>query len=149
MRTVIFAAADRPQMERALAVRFAVFVDEQRVPGEIEVDEHDMQDPRAAHVLVIDDDETPIAAGRLYERDVAVVQIGRMAVLGPYRGRGIGALLLDTLMAEARRRGYVRAVLHAQTHAKGFYEKAGFIAHGDAFDDAGIEHIEMTKALDS
>ena len=71
-----------------------------------------------------------------------------MAVLAQWRGRGVGRLLLDALLHEAAERGAVRALLHAQVHAIGFYDRAGFITVGDEFDEAGIPHRKMERALD-
>ncbi|HMZ77178.1 MAG TPA: GNAT family N-acetyltransferase, partial [Rhodocyclaceae bacterium] len=69
--------------------------------------------------------------------------VGRMAVLPAWRGRGVGRAVLTALMAEARRRGLSRLVLHAQTHAEGFYAGFGFVAEGEVFDDAGLPHRTM------
>jgi predicted GNAT family N-acyltransferase len=143
---VDFFGVDDQRMTEALAIRFKVFVDEQHVPGEIEIDEYDRKGSKAVHALVYVEDK-PVSAGRFYEKDSRTVQIGRMAVLKDVRGLGFGRSLLDALAEEAKRRGYTEARLHAQTHARGFYEKAGFIPHGNEFDDAGIPHIEMKRRL--
>ncbi|MHB8463172.1 MAG: GNAT family N-acetyltransferase [Vulcanimicrobiaceae bacterium] len=129
-------------MRSARTIRFAVFVDEQKVPAEIEIDEHDREDTTAVHALALIDAQ-PVGTGRFYVRTDGGVQIGRMAVLADRRGHGIGRALLDALVAAARKRSYSHVVLHAQTHAIGFYERAGFFAHGPEFDDAGIAHVEM------
>lgn len=142
----VFSVTDRARMEAALAVRFPVFVDEQRVPADEEVDAHDRDDPHARHVLVRDGG-VPVAAGRYYRVDDTTVQIGRMAVLASARGRGIGRLMLDALVADARERGYTRASLNAQVHALGFYEKAGFTAYGPTFEECAIVHRAMDRSL--
>ncbi|GAC1550721.1 MAG: GNAT family N-acetyltransferase [Vulcanimicrobiaceae bacterium] len=136
-------------MRAALAIRTTVFVDEQGVPPEEEVDEHDRTDRRAVHALAIDRVPNPavLGAGRFYVLDAATVQIGRMAVRAEGRGRGVGAALLAALVAEARRRGFARAHLHAQTHAAAFYRKAGFHDDGERMWDAGIEHQPMSLRL--
>jgi predicted GNAT family N-acyltransferase len=146
MTVELFGAGDAARMQQAIALRLEVFVDEQRVPPEEEIDEHDRSDPRAVHAVVYDDDRV-IAAGRFYERDAQTVQIGRMAVRSGARGRGAGRTLLHALMEEARRRGYARASLSAQLHARPFYAKSGFAAFGPVFDDAGIPHQEMQCML--
>jgi predicted GNAT family N-acyltransferase len=143
---VVFSVTDRDRMEAAFVVRRAVFVDEQHVPIEEEIDEHDRTDPAARHVVILDEG-APIAAGRYYLRDGETVQIGRMAVLAEHRGRGLGRRMLDALMADARERGCARASLNAQVHALAFYERAGFIAHGPLFEECEIVHRAMERAL--
>jgi predicted GNAT family N-acyltransferase len=142
----LFDITDSGRMHDALAVRMRVFVGEQGVPPELEVDAHDRTDPRAVHALVRDEGEA-IGAGRFYEIDPATVQIGRMAVLAGRRGGGVGAGILAALAEEARRRGYLRAQLHAQVHALDFYAKAGFTANEETLWDAGILHRKMERGL--
>ena len=146
MMVELFGVADGERMLRAFAVRRAVFVREQGVPEVEEIDEHDRSDASACHALIAAAGEA-VAAGRFFARPDGAVQIGRMAVLATHRGRGYGRALLDALVAEARARNYPCVVLHAQTHARGFYERAGFHAHGPEFLDAGIPHIEMEREL--
>ena len=122
------------------AVRWKVFVEEQRVPEELEWDE---ADERSDHVVAVATDGTPIGTGRLL-RDG---HIGRMAVLKEWRGRGVGSALMDRLLRCARESGHEVVVLHAQTHAAGFYAKHGFIAQGAQFMEAGMPHVVMTRAL--
>ncbi len=142
----LFGVEDGERMVRAFEVRRAVFVREQRVPEEEEIDAHDRSDASACHALIAEAG-SPVAAGRFFARPDGAAQIGRMAVLATHRGRGYGRALLDALVAEAQRRGYRRVVLHAQTHARGFYEGAGFDAHGPEFLDAGILHVEMERTV--
>lgn len=134
-------------MREACAVRTTVFVDEQGVPPDLECDEHDRSDARAVHVLARDPAGHVVGAARYYVTDATTVQIGRMAVLAAQRGRGVGARLLAALVAEARRRGFARAHLHAQTHASAFYRKAGFYDDGEELWDAGIRHQPMSREL--
>jgi len=136
-------------MRAALAIRTTVFVDEQHVPPAEESDEHDRSDSLAVHALAIGADATPLGAGRFYVAEPGTVQVGRMAVIAAARGRGVGATLLAALVAEARRRGFRRAHLHAQTHAASFYRKAGFCDDGALMWDAGIEHQPMSLDLTS
>lgn len=147
MNVELFDIHDAPRMAEALAIRFAVFVEEQGVPPAEELDEHDRDDAKARHALVRAPNGAAIAAGRFYARDAATAQVGRMAVLAPWRGRGAGALLLDALVAEAARAGFARAHLHAQTHAAGFYHRAGFRRDGAELWDAGILHEPMSLDL--
>lgn len=123
------------------AIRETVFVQEQQVPVEEEWDE---LDPDCRHVLARDDAGTPIGTGRLTPQHT----IGRMAVLADWRGRGVGAALLQALIDRARALGWDRVSLHAQVRAIGFYERYGFVPEGETFMEAGIEHLTMTRALD-
>ena len=123
------------------AVRDPVFLDEQNVPPE---DEIDALDPRSRHVIARDGDNRPIGTGRLSPER----QIGRMAVLREWRGRGVGEALLMALLDQARALGYAEVELHAQVHALSFYEKFGFEAFGEEFDECAIRHRMMRIALD-
>lgn len=147
MNVEFFSVDDSERMREALAIRIAVFVDEQGVPLDMEIDEHDRDDQHAVHALVRDETGAAIAAGRYYLRDDGGVQIGRMAVLEDARGRHAGMQLLVALMNEARSHGHSHAVLSAQTHAVAFYRKAGFVHYGEIYDDAGIAHVNMRSSL--
>ena len=148
MRVELFDTRDRARMDEAIAVRFAVFVDEQGVPGEEELDEHDVAgDAHAVHALARDADGTVLGAGRFYRADARTAQVGRMAVRAAARGRGIGRALLDALTADAAARGYARAALNAQDHAVGFYARAGFAPYGTAMLECGIVHQPMARDL--
>lgn len=125
---------------RAAPVRFAVFVEEQGVPLEIEIDEFD---PVSLHALAIDAAGRVVGTGRLLPDG----HIGRMAVLRPARGTGAGGAMLSALIEAARARGEREVVLNAQTHAMPFYARFGFVAEGEDFDDAGIPHRTMRRAL--
>ena len=122
--------------EEAAPIRYAVFVDEQKVPAEIELDDWDAL---SLHALALDAQGRVLGTGRLLPDG----HIGRMAVLQSARGQGVGSALLRALLQAARARGDREVVLSAQTHAMPFYEKAGFIAEGDDYDDAGIPHRQM------
>jgi len=138
---------DDPRMEEAIVLRLAVFVDEQGIPLDEEIDAHDRDDAAAVHAIVRNSQQNVIATGRFYPRDVRTAQIGRMAVAHASRGLGAGHLVLRALMNEARRRGYSAASLDAQDYAIGFYEKAGFISRGPTHLDCGIIHQPMSRAL--
>lgn len=119
------------------AIRQEVFVVEQRVPAELELDEFDAV---SLHALAVDDDTAlALGTGRLLPDG----HIGRMAVRRDVRGRGIGSMLLQALMRQARQRGDSAVVLHAQLSALGFYRRHGYTPEGAVFMDAGIEHIAM------
>ena len=123
------------------AVRCAVFVDEQGVPESLELDEYDTV---SHHVLVRDRTGKPVGAGRIKPDG----QIGRMAVLKDWRGRGIGSAMLAALLEHARRQRHTRVFLHAQSSALSFYERAGFTVDGPVFEAAGILHRCMVKTLE-
>lgn len=128
------------QLKAAAApVRFAVFVEEQKVPADIELDEWDA---RSLHAVARHGDRV-VGTGRL----LPDAHVGRMAVLAPARGRGVGTALLRALVEAARRQGHAEVVLSAQTHAVAFYRREGFREEGDVYDDAGIPHITMRLPL--
>lgn len=119
------------------AIRHVVFVQEQQVPAEMEIDDEDLL---ATHFLV-QYQGANVAAARLCRSG----QVGRMAVLQPYRGMGIGAALLQAILDYARAAQLERLFLHAQLHAVPFYQRFGFHATGDTFMEAGIAHCEMER----
>jgi predicted GNAT family N-acyltransferase len=123
----------------AAPIRFAVFVEEQGVPREIELDEIDA---RCIHAVAFED-ENAVATGRLLPDG----HIGRMAVLKQWRGRGIGGQILNALLDEARARGHREAVLSAQVHATAFYRAHGFVEEGAEYLEAGIAHRDMRRRL--
>jgi predicted GNAT family N-acyltransferase len=134
------------EMQQALAVRRRVFIEEQRVPEDLEIDEHDA-DPAtittALHVLARLQGE-PIATGRLLLASVdGHLHIGRVAVLSEQRRLGVGRTVMLALHDLARETNAKSIRLAAQLHAIGFYERLGYTAHGDVFLDAGIEHRWM------
>jgi predicted GNAT family N-acyltransferase len=123
----------------AAPIRYAVFVDEQKVPADMEID---AWDPQSVHAVAFDA-ATAIGTGRLLPDG----HIGRMAVLPAARGTGAGSALLQSLMDEARRRGHRAVVLSAQTHAVPFYQRHGFDVVGGEYLDAGIVHVDMQSGL--
>ncbi|HMH19387.1 MAG TPA: GNAT family N-acetyltransferase [Burkholderiales bacterium] len=124
----------------ARPVREKVFIEEQQVPRELEWDEWD---ERSDHAVARDLKGRAIGTARLLPDG----RIGRMAVLGEWRRRGVGAALMEAMLDLARRRGMPLASLHAQTQAAGFYRRFGFSERGGEFLEAGIPHLEMTLEL--
>ena len=124
----------------ATLIRHEVFVQEQHVPIEEELD---LEDPRCIHAVAYDEQGLAVGTGRLLPN----AHIGRMAVRASYRGRGVGSDLLRALVNEARRHQYLEVVLAAQVHAQPFYAAHGFVAEGGVFLDAGIEHVTMRHLL--
>lgn len=131
---------------KALAspLRYEVFVQEQEIDPELE---WDTADETAVHAVVINKLGQAVATGRLLQPQSQVAQIGRMAVNKSLRGGSLGRLVVSTLIEKARLRGDREVLLHAQCSAEGFYRRLGFTAHGDIFQDAGIDHIEMRMNL--
>lgn len=126
-----------------LALRRAVFIEEQGVSEDRELDD---KDGHAIHLLATDGDRPVGSARILLDGDTG--KIGRVCVLPPARGTGLGAALIRAALDVLRDQpGVARATLGAQTHALGFYEKLGFTAHGPVYDDAGIPHRDMTRDL--
>ena len=119
----------------ASGVRHAVFVEEQGVPVELELDH---LDALSLHALACEG-ATVLGTGRLLPDG----HIGRMAVRRNARGAGVGSALLRALMEQARLRGDPEVLLHAQLSAREFYRRHGYVAEGEVFMDAGIEHIAM------
>ena len=134
--TRVYEVSWQTHGEALTALRRTVFVEEQGVP---EAEEWDGQDEASRHFIAADGTGAAIGTARLMPSG----QIGRMAVLKPLRGTGIGARLLTAAVDAARQGGYERIFLHAQTQAAGFYERAGFRPAGEAFMEAGIEHRLM------
>jgi predicted GNAT family N-acyltransferase len=128
------------QREDALAVRIAVFVEEQGIAREDEIDEYDDVAIHCVGYL----DGAPVAAGRLVVMD-GYGKVGRMAVLSEHRGRGIGAAVLVALEREGVARGVTLFRLSAQLTARPFYDRAGYAPVGDVYDEVGIPHIAMEK----
>lgn len=117
-------------------VRRSVFIEEQKVPEALEWDD---MDERSYHVLALDREGAPIGTGRL----LLDGHIGRMAVLKPWRGRGVGSAILRALLDLAQKERHETVRLNAQTHALAFYRKHGFKAFGSEFMEAGIPHRAM------
>ncbi|HEY9735871.1 MAG TPA: GNAT family N-acetyltransferase [Trichocoleus sp.] len=120
-------------------IRYEVFVQEQHVPAELEIDRWD---PLSVHVLA-HYGEQAIGTGRLLPNGY----IGRVAVCRLMRYRGIGRLVMERLLQAAQDQGHQKVTLSAQCHAVDFYQKLGFWAEGKVYQEAGIDHIKMVKPL--
>ncbi len=126
------------------ALRSQVFIEEQGIDPAIELD---ALDATAVHALLRNRLGQPVATGRLLTHAPGVGRIGRMAVHRVLRGGRYGQQVLEALSNAARARGDHEVLLHAQRSAEGFYRRLGFQPHGEPFEEAGIAHIEMVKAL--
>lgn len=129
----------RDAAARAMPLRERVFVVEQGVPADMELDEFDAV---SCHALAIAAGGEVLATGRLLPDG----HIGRMAVDAAWRGRGVGGLVLEALVAEGHRRGMTTLVLNAQVSAIEFYRRHGFEAEGEVFMEAGIAHQSMRRS---
>lgn len=122
----------------AYRIRRTVFMEEQNVS---EADEFDRDGDRKSQHVVIYENGSPVATGRLLIGEDCV--IGRVAVLKAHRGKHFGKLVMKEAIHKANEMGFEKQIIHAQLHAKGFYEGIGFISYGDVYAEAGIEHISM------
>ena len=130
--------------QAASAIRSAVFVDEQKILTTLE---WDAADAGCVHALASNRFGLALTTGRLMPALEGVSKIGRMAVLASMRGSSIGRAVLDALVLAARHRGDKQLLLHAQASAVGFYSRAGFVAPGPVFSEAGITHQAMARML--
>jgi predicted GNAT family N-acyltransferase len=154
--TTVRLATSPVDFAAAFLIRHQVFVVEQGVPIALELDDHDDEDG-TDHVIAVDEGEV-IAAGRLVKEppgfegvdvaDGAVAHLGRLAVSDRHRGRGLGVALVRAIEQRAQERGLRVIYLSSQSHAVAFYERLGYAAYGEEFDDAGIPHRHMRKQLD-
>ena len=129
----------KSNIEDICAIRYEVFVDEQNVPEELEIDG---LDGKAKHVLGFVDG-VPIGTGRILDDG----HIGRVAVLKDYRGFGIGKLIMKELIKWAQDITLKKVWLSSQWHAHSFYLDLGFVCVGDIYKEAGIDHIKMYRVL--
>ena len=128
----------------AAVLREDVFVIEQNIPADLE---WDGADDDAVHAVTFNRLGSAVGTGRMLVHEPGVARIGRMAVRGGLRGSGVGRAVLDALLDAARNRGDWQALLHAQSAAVSFYERAGFVKEGEPFDEAGIAHQTMVRML--
>ncbi|THE09250.1 GNAT family N-acetyltransferase [Bacillus timonensis] len=130
------------EQDDAYTIRKVVFVDEQNVPLEEEIDQFEDE---ATHIVLYDDNE-PVGAGRFRELD-GYGKVERICVLASHRKKGAGNLIMEKIEDIAKERGISKLKLNAQTHAENFYKKLGYETVSGIFLDAGIPHVTMIKAL--
>ncbi|MBY0013947.1 GNAT family N-acetyltransferase [Paenibacillus typhae] len=147
MAAEIVHVTTEEQLQMGLDIRKKVFVEEQRVPAEEEIDEYDVIGDQVHHLLVVEDG-VPVAAGRLIYYKAGSAKMQRIAVHKEYRSKGYGRVLLMALEERARELGLVFSVLDAQCQAEDFYAKQGYeVISDEPFYDAGILHVRMQKKL--
>ena len=140
----IRVVTDEHSRDDVFAVRREVFVEEQGVPPDREIDEYEDE---ATHLLALRDG-TPVGTARLRALDETTGKVERVAVREAFRGEGLGRRLMDRVESLARERGFDSLVLHSQTQVEGFYEALDYRTTSDVFQDAGIPHVEMVKRLE-
>lgn len=142
--TVIVKRLDSDdEFEAIKVIRSRVFIEEQGISPDLEIDEFD---GAALHAVAYFSGNI-VGTGRLIIDNDTEARIGRMAVESSLRGHGIGSAILGFLENEALKLGIKTVILHAQNYVKEFYVNSGYHEHGDAFMEAGILHIEMRKAI--
>ncbi len=132
-----------PELEKAFAIRKKVFVEEQQVPPEEEIDQFEDE---STHFMAIDDEGNACGTARWRQTDKGI-KLERFAVLKNYRGKGVGALLVQQLLADLAEHGLQHKLvyMHAQETALNFYKKFGFMPKGDLFYECDIAHYTMIK----
>lgn len=134
----VIIAKNKKQREDAYSVRKIVFIDEQNVPPEEEIDEFEEQ---STHFVLYDEGK-PVGAGRFREMN-GYGKVERICVLSSYRGKGAGKLIMEKIHELASTSNIKRLKLNAQEHAIPFYENLGYTVVSDTFLDAGIPHKTM------
>lgn len=134
----------KQELEAAYLVRKQVFVNEQGVPVELEIDEHEQD---SEHFVAYDGDQNPIGAGRLRPLNESEGKVERIAVINRARGTGVGFAIMMKIEALARKKGLKTLLLHAQDHAEAFYSRLGYETISEPFEEAGIMHVKMKKEL--
>lgn len=140
----IKTADTRALYDQCLDIRMKVFVEEQKVPADLELDEHEDE---STHFLLHDGEGDAVGTVRYRPIGDGMIKVERMAVLQAHRGRRYGYDLMEGVHQHARRAGHLKAKLAAQVHAIPFYEKLGYSVASDVFDDAGIPHKYMVREL--
>ncbi|ARK29404.1 GNAT family N-acetyltransferase [Halalkalibacter krulwichiae] len=131
------------QLDDAFTVRTEVFVEEQKVPMEEEIDQFEKE---ATHFVIYDKEHAPIGAGRLRSVD-GYGKIERICIVKSQRGTGVGRILMKKIEEIAKQQGATKLKLNAQIQAQPFYQKLGYETVSNEFLDAGIPHVTMTKSI--
>lgn len=145
---IVFVAHTKDTMSDlyldALKIRNQVFVKEQGVPLDREIDNYEAY---TIHFVLYQDTETPMATLRLLPLEDGKIKVQRMAVLKEFRKKGLGKVIMEAAETFANEHDYQQLVLGAQLTARDFYQRLGYQTEGEIFLDADIEHVTMTKTL--
>lgn len=146
-QVVCCCASDKAYYPQVLALRKKVFVDEQQVSIELEVDDYENE---AKHWLVLDPEGVPLAVARSREYQEGcqirpVLKLERIAVALNQRGKNLGLFIMQQLLQYADAEGYDQVILASQEQVAGFYQKLGFEVEGEPFEDANMPHVWMRK----
>jgi predicted GNAT family N-acyltransferase len=131
------------EIQKVFELRKKVFVEEQGVAESLEFDGKDEQ---ALHMVAMDGEQI-VGTARVLFLDANQAKLERMAVLKPFRRKGIGSRLISCLNEDLSKRQVKQVVLHAQYSVIDFYRSCGFEETGSPFWEAGIKHIKMQKPL--
>ncbi len=146
MENQIIISTDRQVREQAYAIRRKVFIEEQHVPEDLEIDEYDL-DANTQHMLLINNEGKAVGTARFRPGGNGILKVERVAILLEQRGKGAGMRLMHAIEQQAKQFGYHCMKLSAQVHARKFYEQLGYNAYGVVYLDAGIEHVDMVKNI--
>lgn len=147
MNITVEKITDKERLEQSFSIRLEVFVEEQKVPPDAELDEYDLPESAAVHFLAAVDGQ-PAGTIRMTAYDDKTAKLQRLAVRKEYRVHHIGSALVRALEEEAKRAGYQAVLLDGQTQARKFYEKQGYTAVSEEIIyDCGIPHVRMKKYL--
>jgi predicted GNAT family N-acyltransferase len=146
MENKVLIITDTNEREKAYAIRRKVFIAEQKVPVELEMDEYDCHID-TKHVLLINDKGDAVGTARFRPYGDGILKIERVAVLAEQRGSGAGRMIMEAIENEAQKSGSSCMKLGAQLHAREFYERLGYQGYGEVYLDAGIQHIDMFKKI--
>ncbi|MGX7125193.1 GNAT family N-acetyltransferase [Enterococcus viikkiensis] len=128
----------------AVRIRQKVFVQEQGVPANLEIDGNEAY---SVHFVLYTDEEKPAATVRLLPLDEQTFKLQRMAVLKDFRGKNYGREIIAEAEAFAQQQHFKVIELGAQLTAQDFYQKLGYVPYGEVFQDAGIDHVHMKKEV--
>lgn len=134
----------KEELQDAYSIRKKVFVEEQRVPEDLEIDEFE---ELSEHFVAYNEQRIPVGAGRLRPLTGGEAKVERICVSQNERGNGLGVLVMQELESVAKEIGIQTLLLHSQDHAEPFYLRLGYQTISEPFDEAGIVHVKMKKEL--
>lgn len=147
MNITVEKISDKERLEQSFQIRLEVFVGEQKVPVEEEIDQYDLPQSGAVHFLALADGQLA-GTVRMIEYDEKTAKLQRLAVRKMFRAHHVGGELVRALEEEAERAGYRTVLLDGQTQARKFYEKQGYTAVSEEIIyDCEIPHVRMKKEL--